>query len=140
MQSFDLFIEPNASLFYSHSEPTDVDGSLGTIPLDALLVINYLNLDLQSRRSASSRPYAPRQSLDVNNDGIISPLDARIIINQLNLINQRSLDLPSTEGEGVMTSSPIAISRIAVDSAILSFDFNSDRKKASHRRVTVTYR
>jgi hypothetical protein len=49
------------------------DGSLS--PIDALLVINYLN---------DPSAYTDIPAYDIDNDGIISPMDALIIINALN--------------------------------------------------------
>ncbi len=47
-------------------------------PLDALLVINFLNI------GELNRTRAPRFTFDVNRDGYVSPLDVLWIINFLN--------------------------------------------------------
>lgn len=58
----------------------DVNGDGAISPIDALLVINYLN-------SKQLDPFAGDQTLtrlDVNRDGSVSPIDALLVINYLN--------------------------------------------------------
>jgi hypothetical protein len=59
------------------------DGSVS--PLDALLVINFLN---SGRRGVLPMPkpgeFAPPPFVDVNGDDTLAPLDALLVINQLN--------------------------------------------------------
>jgi len=62
------------------------DGSVS--PIDALLVINYLNGPAGEAAAASSG-----FSMDVNGDGSIAPIDALLVINYLNA-------QPGGEGEG----------------------------------------
>ena len=67
---------------------TDVNSSNHTSPIDALIVINYMNehndhklpLILGGMRSKIESKF----HLDVNDDGQITPLDALIVINELN--------------------------------------------------------
>ena len=64
--------------------PTDVDGQNGTTTLDALLVINELDIAQFSNPANGIVPQrrddnAPR--VDVNNDRIVSALDALLVIN-----------------------------------------------------------
>ncbi|MCH2372181.1 MAG: dockerin type I domain-containing protein, partial [Pirellulales bacterium] len=67
---------------------TDVNSSNHTSPIDALIVINYMNehndhklpLILGGMRSKIESKF----HLDVNADGQITPLDALIVINELN--------------------------------------------------------
>ena len=56
-------------------DPLDVNQDGHTTPLDALLVINWLNQPEQDSAPAS---------LDTNQDGHISPIDTLLIVNQLN--------------------------------------------------------
>jgi len=58
--------------------------------LDALVVINFLNLNV----SDSSLSQATRNAFDINKNSIIDPLDVLLLINQLNRQNG------SGEGEG----------------------------------------
>ncbi len=67
------------------SKTLDVNGDNSITPLDALLVINQLNLSLNGdslfdSKAVISSPYI----FDVNGDDIVSPLDVLLIINFLN--------------------------------------------------------
>ncbi len=71
------------------SMPTDANDDGFVTPLDALLIINYLN-------SAGSGPVPPGEPFpfyDVNGDNFVSPVDVLLVINELN--NRRA----SGEGE-----------------------------------------
>ena len=59
----------------------DPDGDVS--PLDALLVINWLNSHDESELPALATPEADGY-VDVNNDGFCTPLDALLVINELN--------------------------------------------------------
>jgi hypothetical protein len=61
--------------------PLDVNDDGSISPLDALIVINYLNNggSSQAPQALSGGPY-----MDVNADTFISPLDALLVINHLN--------------------------------------------------------
>lgn len=62
--------------------PLDVNSDGVVSPIDALLVINYLNSGLPARLEGV--PSGPPLR-DVNGDGYISPLDALLVINYLQL-------------------------------------------------------
>lgn len=65
----------------------------GTIaPIDALLVINYIN---EHPTGALPTPPVPLPYLDVNADGVVAPIDALLIINQLNLPPQGEGEAPA---------------------------------------------
>jgi hypothetical protein len=73
----------------------DVDGDDTVAPIDALLVINYINSNASDQIPASAQdgpPYA-----DVDNDGFIAPKDALQVINYINARQRTSL--PAGEGE-----------------------------------------
>ena len=82
----------------------DVNMSGSVEPLDALVVINDINLNgsrtLQSKPATYSGPLC-----DVNGDGMTSPLDALIVINSLNRVDVGSaapaVRLPNQDGEMV---------------------------------------
>jgi hypothetical protein len=57
----------------------DVNNDAAVTPLDALLVVNYLNALASSRAPTVSPRY-----LDVNGDGLLTPLDALRVVNHLN--------------------------------------------------------
>jgi FG-GAP-like repeat/Dockerin type I domain/PA14 domain/Calx-beta domain len=91
--------------------PLDVNNSGAVTPLDALLVINELNLGQAG--PLPPRTTEPKYYFDTSNDNILSPRDALLVINELNR-------LANAEGE----SSP------------RWFDFAAeelDRKKARDR-------
>ena len=82
----------------------DVNMSGTVEPLDALIVINYINEhgtgNLDAKPSNYSGPL-----MDVNGDGSMGPLDALIVINSLNAVDVGSVApavrLPNQEGEMV---------------------------------------
>lgn len=86
----------------------DVNMSGMVEPLDALIVINYINEHgtgtLESKPTNYSGPL-----MDVNGDGSMSPLDALIVINSLNRVDVGSaapiVRLPNQDGEMVDLSS-----------------------------------
>ena len=87
--------------WHNGNRRTDVSGDTLVTPLDALLVINYLNtkrgLGLPEARPAGGH------FLDVNGDSLCSPLDALLVINELNSSGRAESEgsnLPPAEGEG----------------------------------------
>lgn len=82
----------------------DVNMSGLVEPLDALVVINDLNLN--GSRPLELKPLTYSGPLcDVNGDGMLSPLDALIVINSLNRVDVGSaapaVRLPNQDGEMV---------------------------------------
>ena len=73
-------------------QPLDVNSDTFVTPLDALLVINYLNSGLP--RKLTGTPAGP-PFWDVQADGFVSPVDALWVINYLNQVRSGS-----GEGEG----------------------------------------
>ncbi len=81
----------NTRPYHNQSAPENVNNDFDTTgapiisPLDALLVINYLNarstLNLNVRDAGVA---APQRFVDVNRDGQLSPIDALLVINRLN--------------------------------------------------------
>jgi hypothetical protein len=70
----------DARIWHNAALPWDVDGSGDVTPLDALLLINFLN----SLSIRPSQPLDPPRYYDVNADGQCSPLDVLLVINYLN--------------------------------------------------------
>ena len=102
---------------------TSGDGKL--TPLDALLVINYLNL-----RSAGQPNLPILLGLNVNGDNSISPIDVLIVINYLNLRG-------GSGGEGEGEGEPIA-SDTTADTPAGWFYFGDDSiEPASFKRRTL---
>lgn len=73
---------PGDPSWNNSSLPSDVNGDGFVSPLDALLVINFLNRSEQSLLP-SPKPRVEHY-YDVTNDGFATPLDALIVINELN--------------------------------------------------------
>ena len=102
----------------------DVNDDFSVSPIDALLVINELNLSGSARaaRIGGSSP----MYLDVSADGQLSPLDALMVINSLNRSSSRSAQatraataaalMPAAEGEPVAVLDDAA-PRVTVEAA-----------------------
>ncbi len=81
----------------------DASGESGVVavsPLDALLVINELNVPQVSNADGSLPPMGDNPQppyVDVDGNGIVSPLDAILVVNELNATS-------STDGEGPIES------------------------------------
>jgi hypothetical protein len=73
--------EPGGNLHTNLDNPYDVNDDGVVAPIDALLIINYLNFEGAGRLEgyAESAPY-----LDVNMDGMAAPIDSLMVINYLN--------------------------------------------------------
>jgi len=88
-------------------EPRDVNGDGQITPLDALILINYINsfgvgpIGGNAPRGGSGEGQA---WIDVNGDGIISPLDVLIIVNWLN--RRRLVQSTEMKAEGEDSQSP----------------------------------
>ncbi|WP_168566016.1 dockerin type I domain-containing protein [Crateriforma spongiae] len=87
-------IVPDLKPQHRESDPNDVNGDGIVSALDALLVINHLNRQNESR-SVILTPTEEQNLLDVSGDNWITALDALRVINEL---NRRSR--ASSEGEG----------------------------------------
>jgi len=81
---------------YNTARPLDATDDGEISPLDALLIINYLNSTRPDRALALPLAYY----FDTNRDGQIAPLDALLIINYLNAT------AGSSEGEATAADSP----------------------------------
>jgi lysophospholipase L1-like esterase len=102
-----------ANAWTNPSDPRNVDGEPGIVPLDALIVINELNNPQFSNPDGSLRPPPngmPPPYYDVDADGFVTALDALIIINYLN---------SPASGEGEAESAPSASTGLLVDFAPL---------------------
>jgi len=74
------------SILHNSGDPLDVDGNGFVQPLDALLIINHL--ELASPQSFAAQPLADTKPLflDTNDDSRLSPLDALLVINHLAIV------------------------------------------------------
>jgi hypothetical protein len=84
--AYDLSIsfEKDEAPWQNGTLPTDVNGDGVVSPIDALLVINYLNRDGSGPVPEITGDQGPPPYLDVNGDGFITPIDALLVINLLN--------------------------------------------------------
>ncbi len=70
------------------SLPADVDTDRVVAPIDALILINLLNMRSERDLCASNASGEDTLLVDVNNDGWLSPIDALSVINSINVANQ----------------------------------------------------
>jgi hypothetical protein len=80
--------QPAAAPFRNAANPFDVNADSVVSPMDALLVINELEvggraLTTVMRSTNASRAATPQSYVDVNGDNIVSPIDALLVINQI---------------------------------------------------------
>lgn len=78
--TFDIDVQEGNS-WHNETEIFDVNDDTFVTPIDALMVINYLNTS-QSPEVPDTPPTSGL--VDVNNDGFVTPIDALIVINRLN--------------------------------------------------------
>ena len=89
-ESFTLTVTSALAPFQNPLDANDVNADGFVSPIDALVVINFLNEEADNLPPVLENP--PR-FLDVSGDNQASPIDALIVINVLND------DMPSAEGE-----------------------------------------
>jgi len=118
----DVIVPPATENFLHRKENAlDVDGDNFVSPLDALLIVNSLNLREEIPWSDPVRgaaSYASRK-IDTNGDGVVSPLDALMVINSLNSRGGGG------EGEGNIDGEKESFPVIAKSNAIVDGFFAS---------------
>jgi hypothetical protein len=82
--SFTTWVLDNPFPWHNLARPLDVDGNGEMAPLDALLVINYLNAGLPTKIAPTAGAGGGPGFLDTSANNEIAPLDALLIINALN--------------------------------------------------------
>jgi hypothetical protein len=96
---FTVTVDANQHTWHNATNPFDTNGNTSVSPIDALLVINYLNSSRPRDITPGSAPIFG--FLDTSKNNQISPLDALLVINEL---NRRA----SGEGEFVtLTANPV---------------------------------
>ena len=128
------------SSWQNSANPPDVNADSRVSPVDALLVINFLNAS--SSRGLSSVRASDAPFLDVNDDGFATPVDALLVINQLNQPAKAA-----GEGEvGIRSKTPAATATWAPSSATSTLTM-AERPRiartiapASHWRIPVARR
>jgi hypothetical protein len=100
-----LYIENE--LLQNPKDPLDTNGDGEVTPIDALLIINYLNQHGAGSLSSDSSPFL----IDTNGDNSAAPIDVLMVVNFIN--RQSGLSL---EGEG----SVVRTTRLAQNAAQIS--------------------
>ncbi len=110
------------SAFQNTKLPVDVDDSGDATPLDALIIINSLNLHgsqvLTLEKGEGEK--SDRIYVDVNGDGVISSIDALLVINELNRPERASgegEEAHRTDAFGSSIDTQLAVDIIAEDIA-----------------------
>ncbi|QDT09369.1 dockerin type I domain-containing protein [Planctomycetes bacterium K23_9] len=106
-QTLIIQVEENSTPFHNDSNPFDVDASGEVSPLDALIIINYIN----ENGVGEITNVEPRFNFDVNGDGVVSPLDILLVLNELDAIRQQQNNTVGGEepsGELIVPSDQIA--------------------------------
>jgi len=77
-----IHIVKDATPYHNDQDPADVDGNGMITPIDALVVVNYIN----NHGPGAIKPEGegPVPNLDVDGDGMVTPIDILIIINIIN--------------------------------------------------------
>ena len=70
--------------WHNSRKPLDVSANGVVSPIDALLVINFLNSGFNLLPDPKEGELAPPPYVDVNHDGRVTPIDALLVINELN--------------------------------------------------------
>jgi hypothetical protein len=82
--NFGIHLLAGQNEYHNATNPVNVNNDGHISPLDALIVINWLNANGLGAPLLAGGNTAQDAFVDVNNDGICSPLDALIVINYLN--------------------------------------------------------
>lgn len=85
---------------HNAGEPLDVNNDAFVTPLDALDIVNELNLRSEGRRGVSE---GRERFMDVNNDQALTPIDALTVINGL---NERARGGGGGRGDGPRNENP----------------------------------
>lgn len=107
--------------WYNTANPLDTNNSGAISPLDALVVINYLNSG--ANRNVTQGMAPSFGFLDTSKDNVVSPLDALLVIN---VLNRRG----NAEGEASGASSPAPSQNAA---GYFSWDHDSQDDDRSER-------
>ncbi len=87
--------------FHNAALPYDVDNSGDVSPIDALILINYLNQVGSTLPTPPIPPEKPAYYFDVTGNGAVTPLDVLMVINYLNQQAQHGSQ-EGGEGEAAM--------------------------------------
>ncbi len=93
-ESFLIHVRENDGPQHNHGNPYDVDHSGHVSAIDALAIINYLNVYGPGPVQPSDTGYC----YDVNSDAMVTAVDALLVLNEINRL-QRGGGTVGTEGE-----------------------------------------
>jgi|GEM_PF-975789 len=82
------FVETDARLFHNSLSPMDTSGDGELEPIDALLILNYLNRASTMLLPNRAAPEMSGKFIDVTGDRWVTPTDALLVINTLNRGNR----------------------------------------------------
>ena len=122
----DLDVLDNSFPWQNSRNPLDVNNDGVVAPIDALIVINYLNI-IQGSGQLPAPPAAPPPFYDTSGDNVAAPQDALLVINFLN---------DQSNGEGEAASS--AAFANATDVLRLGLSVVAIRTLSAHRVRQVT--
>lgn len=134
-ETFVIVVTENSTPYHNHVLPFDVNGSGEVSPLDALLIINYINENGAGEIGAVD----PRFNYDVNGDGIVSPLDILLVLNALDELRQTRSDTVGGEdanGEQILPSDRIADSTEADAEPRVPLDVPQESHRKSQAKMT----
>lgn len=118
------------------SDPLDASGDGFVTPIDALLVINFLN-----SVGGGSDPTGPRISsyLDTSADGFISPIDVLLVINRLNNPGTTSAGEAASVTTATNSSSSGTASQsvVALDPAVVDLIFAASVSETTPRKTAA---
>ena len=77
-----IHIVKDATPYHNDQDPADVDGNGVISPIDALIIVNYINNF--GPGAINPEGEGPIPNLDVDGDGMVSPIDLLIIVNIIN--------------------------------------------------------
>lgn len=102
-----------------NSDLFDVSGNGKVSPLDALMIINQLNLRAERSSMVLAITSTEIDACDVNRDGEVGPLDALLVINWLNANHVSASD---AEGEAAVVSTSNSAISPALDAIVAELD------------------
>ena len=92
-KNFIVQVLRNAAPNHNPNDPYDVDGNGRETTVDALHILNFINI----HGPGSITPDIADMYYDVNGDGLVTPLDALLLLNEL---NRRAMGDTVSNGEG----------------------------------------
>ncbi len=104
LEQVDFSVTHGPSSWQNADNPLDVNNDGFLMPVDVLLLVNYLNTS-PNGYALPSAPATPPPFYDVNGDNYVTPSDILLVINELNrasaILAEGSDDEPDFASEGV---------------------------------------